>query len=185
RFCSASGQSVNKDKSRVYFCKNIPQAKASEIVRILGIGATRDSGRYLGVPILHGRVTKQTYNYILDRLDDKLVGWKAENLSLAGRVTLASSVLNSIPSYVMQTVFLPVTLYDQIDRLIRNFIWGSTDGARKIHNVNWQTVCKPKCLGGLGLRSDKELNKAFLMKIAWGCSPGRMIYGSRFCLLSI
>ncbi|CAN1788613.1 Putative ribonuclease H protein At1g65750 [Linum perenne] len=45
---------------------------------------------------------------------------------------------------------------------------GSTDGSRKVHNVNWQTVCKPKCLGGLGLRSTRELNKAFLMKIVWG-----------------
>ncbi|CAN1131813.1 Putative ribonuclease H protein At1g65750 [Linum perenne] len=51
---------------------------------------------------------------------------------------------------------------------IRNFIWGSTEGTRKIHNVNWQTVCKPKCLGGLGLRSARDLNRAFLMKIVWG-----------------
>ncbi|CAN1766326.1 Putative ribonuclease H protein At1g65750 [Linum perenne] len=132
------------------------------------MSATSDLGRYLGVPILHGRVTKQTYNFVLERLDNKLAGWKAENLSLAGRVTLASSVLNSIPSFVMQTAFLPVYLCDQIDRKIRNFIWGSTEGTRKIHNVNWQTVCKPKCLGGLGLRSARDLNRAFLMKIVWG-----------------
>ncbi|CAN1766327.1 Putative ribonuclease H protein At1g65750 [Linum perenne] len=168
RFCSASGQSVNKEKSRVFFCKNIPRSKASDIVEVLGMSATSDLGRYLGVPILHGRVTKQTYNFVLERLDNKLAGWKAENLSLAGRVTLASSVLNSIPSFVMQTAFLPVYLCDQIDRKIRNFIWGSTEGTRKIHNVNWQTVCKPKCLGGLGLRSARDLNRAFLMKIVWG-----------------
>ncbi|CAN1123634.1 Putative ribonuclease H protein At1g65750 [Linum perenne] len=144
--------------------------KIGKIVRLdhTTLEVTRDLGRYLGVPILHGRVTKQTYSYVLDRLDNKLAGWKAENLSLAGRVTLASSVLNSIPSYVMQTAFLPVSLCDQIDRKIRNFIWGSTEGARRIHNVNWQTVCMPKSLGGLGLRSARELNKAFLMKVAWG-----------------
>ncbi|CAN1837616.1 Putative ribonuclease H protein At1g65750 [Linum perenne] len=137
RFCSASGQSVSKDKSRVYFCKNIPRAKSLEIVEILGIGATSNLGSYLGVPILHGRVTKHTFNFILDRLDNKLAGWKANNLSMAGRVTLASSVLSSIPSYVMQTAFLPVSLCDQIDKKIRSFIWGSTDASRKIHNVNW------------------------------------------------
>ncbi|CAN1120274.1 Putative ribonuclease H protein At1g65750 [Linum perenne] len=125
-------------------------------------------GRYLGVPILHGRVTKHTFKFILDHLDNKLAGWKANNLSLAGRVTLASSVLSSIPSYVMQTAFLPVSLCDQIDKKIRSFIWGSTDASRKIHNVNWQTVCKPKSLGGLGLRSARDLNRAFLMKIVWG-----------------
>ncbi|CAN1768790.1 Putative ribonuclease H protein At1g65750 [Linum perenne] len=127
-----------------------------------------DLGRYLGVPILHGRVTKYTYDYLLDHLDSRLAGWKAENLSLTGRVSLASSVLNSLPCYVMQTAFLPVSLCDKIDRKIRNFIWGSSNGVRKLHNVNWETVCKPKSLGGLGLRSARELNQAFLMKVVWG-----------------
>ncbi|CAN1766118.1 Putative ribonuclease H protein At1g65750 [Linum perenne] len=68
----------------------------------------------------------------------------------------------------MQTAFLPVYLCDHIDKKIRNFIWGSTEGSRRIHNVNWETVCKPKCLGGLGLRSARDLNKAFLMKLVWG-----------------
>ncbi|CAN1157728.1 Putative ribonuclease H protein At1g65750 [Linum perenne] len=68
----------------------------------------------------------------------------------------------------MQTAALPLSLYDRIDRKIRDFIWGSSNGMRKVHNVNWETVCKPKNMGGLGLRSARELNKAFLMKVAWG-----------------
>ncbi|CAN1191394.1 Putative ribonuclease H protein At1g65750 [Linum perenne] len=139
-------------------------------VRIDRVGYAWDCGNsgLLGVPILHGRVTKATYEYILNRMDDKLAGWKVHNLSLAGRVTLASSVLNAIPAYAMQTALLPAYICDSIDRKIRNFIWGSTEGARKIHNINWETVCKPKRLGGLGLRNARDLNKAFLMKIVWG-----------------
>ncbi|CAN1127155.1 Putative ribonuclease H protein At1g65750 [Linum perenne] len=167
RFCGASGQSVSKNKSRIYFSKNTPRSVKLEVVNLLGIAATPDLGRYLGVPILHGRVTKHTYDYLLDRLDSRLAGWKADNLSLAGRVSLASSVLNSLPCYVMQTASLPLSLCDKIDRKIRNFIWGSSNGVRKIHNVNWDSVCKPKKMGGLGLRSARELNKAFLMKVAW------------------
>ncbi|CAN1777598.1 Putative ribonuclease H protein At1g65750 [Linum perenne] len=67
----------------------------------------------------------------------------------------------------MQTAFLPVSLCDKIDRKIRNFIWGSSEGNRRIHNVNWETVCRPKNLGGLGLRNARDLNKAFLMKLVW------------------
>ncbi|CAN0925668.1 Putative ribonuclease H protein At1g65750 [Linum grandiflorum] len=68
----------------------------------------------------------------------------------------------------MQTAFLPVSLCDQIDRKIRDFIWGSGDDIRKIHNINWETVCKPKSLGALGLQSASEINMAFLMKVPWG-----------------
>ncbi|CAN1802027.1 Putative ribonuclease H protein At1g65750 [Linum perenne] len=82
-----------------------------EVSEILGIAATRDLGRYFGVPILHGRITRSTYEYILSRMDNKLFGWKANNLSLAGRVTVASFVLNAIPSYVMQTSFLPSYIF--------------------------------------------------------------------------
>ncbi|CAN1835862.1 Putative ribonuclease H protein At1g65750 [Linum perenne] len=76
----------------------------------------------------------------------------------------------------MQTAFLPVTLCDKIDRKIRNFVWGSSDSVRKTHNVNWDTVCKPKSMGGLGLRSARELNLAFLKKVAWGIisKPGEL-----------
>ncbi|CAN0899341.1 Putative ribonuclease H protein At1g65750 [Linum grandiflorum] len=68
----------------------------------------------------------------------------------------------------MQTAILPFTVCDQIDRKIRDFIWGSGDGVRKLHNINLETVCKPKRLGGLGLRSAREMNMAFLMKVEWG-----------------
>ncbi|CAN1822876.1 Putative ribonuclease H protein At1g65750 [Linum perenne] len=67
----------------------------------------------------------------------------------------------------MQTTFLPASICDSIDMKIRNFILGSVKGARKIDNINWETVCKPKNLGGLGLRNAQDLNKAFLMKIMW------------------
>ncbi|CAN0916841.1 LINE-1 retrotransposable element ORF2 protein [Linum grandiflorum] len=159
--------------SHIFFADDLvlfseASTRQADICRILGISATQNLGRYLGVPVIHGRTTSATYDFLLDRMNNKLAGWKANSLSLAGRVTLASSVLNSLPSYVMQTAFLPVSLCDQIDRKIRDFIWGSGDGVRKIHNINWETVCKPKSLGGLGLRSARDMNMAFLMKVAWG-----------------
>ncbi|CAN1168316.1 Putative ribonuclease H protein At1g65750 [Linum perenne] len=91
----------------------------------MGFRETQDLGRYLGVSILHGRISKDTYGYILERMRRELDGWKCNTLSLVGRVTLALSVLNSIPSFAMQTSVLPVSVTNQIDAIIRNFVWGA------------------------------------------------------------
>ncbi|CAN1818735.1 Putative ribonuclease H protein At1g65750 [Linum perenne] len=117
---------------------------------------TQDLGRYLGVPVLHDRITRRTYQPIFERLDAKLSGWKASSLSLAGRITLALSILNAIPAYAMQTSVLPSHICEKIDQKIRNFVWGSSDNCRKLHLVSWDTICKPKDRGGLGLRKTKE-----------------------------
>ncbi|CAL1358445.1 unnamed protein product [Linum trigynum] len=166
-FCQASGQLVSREKSVVFFAKNTNRTISSSTTSILGMPATQDLGRYLGVPVLHGRVTKDTYRYILDRINSKLSGWKAKNLTLGGRVTLAISVLCSLPIYAMQATLLPISICDEIDKRIRGFIWGSTTEARKIHLVHWEGICRKKEDGGLGLRKAHELNLAYLTKLNW------------------
>ncbi|CAL1411451.1 unnamed protein product [Linum trigynum] len=133
----------------------------------LNIPMAQDLGHYLGFPILHGRITMDTYRYIFNRINKHLAGWKADNLSLPRRVRLAMSVLNVIPSYAMQTFVLPAGICDQIDQKIWAFIWGSQQGRRRIHLINWETICLPKDQGGLGLRSARELNAGYHMKLAW------------------
>ncbi|CAN1182979.1 Putative ribonuclease H protein At1g65750 [Linum perenne] len=167
-FCGISGQEVSREKSRLYFSKNTKRDISQSICSTLEIPATQDLGRYLGVPIVHGRNSKELYQYLLERLDQKLSGWKSKSLSAAGRASLAQLVLNSVPSYVMQTTLLPAGTCEQIDRRVRDFIWGSSRGDRKIHLLNWKSVCRPKSDGGLGIRSAREMNSAFLMKLCWG-----------------
>ena len=103
------------------------------------------------MPILHGKISKGIYAAILEKIDKRLSGWKVDRLSFVGRVTLAKSVLNAIPSYVMQTIKLPRSLCDTIDRNIRSFIWGSHGDICKRHLANWNELCNPKNQGGLGL----------------------------------
>ncbi|CAN1154332.1 Putative ribonuclease H protein At1g65750 [Linum perenne] len=67
----------------------------------------------------------------------------------------------------MQMTNLPVATCELIDKRIRAFIWGAKLGERKLHLVNWDIVCLPKRMGGLGIRSARELNGAYMMKLAW------------------
>lgn len=57
---------------------------------------------YSGFPLLYGRVKKADFAFIMDWINLRLAGWKSKLLNRTGRVSLAKSVLNSIPVYTMQ-----------------------------------------------------------------------------------
>ena len=100
-FCASSGQKVNNQKSCVFFSKNVSLARKQDLSNALGMRLTSDLGKYLGIPLFHERCNKKYFQFIIDKMSNRLSCWKARTLSLAGRITLAQSALASIPSYVM------------------------------------------------------------------------------------
>jgi len=96
----------------------------------------------------------------------RLASWKNKLLNKPGRLTLASSVLSSIPSYYMQINWLSQSICDSIDKATRDFIWKGTDN-KGINLVNWHKVTTPKHLGGLGIRTARETNTSLLGKLVW------------------
>lgn len=114
-FCQSSGQRVSKDKTRIYFSGNVPRQLREEICYTSGFQVTDDLGKYLGVPLLHHRVNRGTYQFVIDKVTQRLSSWKSKTLSFAGRITLAKSVLQAIPSHVMQSSFLPRSVCDEVD----------------------------------------------------------------------
>lgn len=101
--CDKSGQKVNFHKSQVFFSANVNDDLASSLSQALGVNITNDLGKYLGVPMLHQRVSKHPFSFILDKLKKKLSGWKASTLSFAGRGTLSQASLTNIPGYIFQS----------------------------------------------------------------------------------
>lgn len=65
----------------------IPQIK-NKIKCITGIGFTDQLGKYLGMPLLNDHVNKETFSFTVEKVQNRLTGWEAKNLSLAGRCTL-------------------------------------------------------------------------------------------------
>jgi len=167
-FCDISGQKVNAGKSRIYFSKNVNHNRCKEISDFFNFIPTSNLRKYLGMPILHEQSSKATYNFLLNKMDARLANWKSNMLSMAARHTLVSSVLSAMSSYAMQTVPLPLSTCDEIDKRCRNLIWGSSSTNRKPHLVSWDSVCTHKEDGGLGLRKAHYQNKAFMMKLGWG-----------------
>lgn len=167
RFCVASGQKVSLDKSKIFFSENVHRDLAKQISDESGIKSTKDLGKYLGLPILHKRINKDTISEVIERVTSRLAGWKGRFLSMAGRLTLTKSVLSSIPVHTMSVISLPKSSLDRLDRVSRDFLWGSTNEKRKQHLIAWKRVCQSKPEGGLGIRAAADMNKALISKVGW------------------
>ncbi|KAF7807491.1 Transposon TX1 uncharacterized [Senna tora] len=68
-----------------------------------------------------GRVKSNDFNFIIEKIHSRLSSWKMNLLNKAGRATLSKSVITSIPTYSMQTMWLPENVYNTIDRHVRSF----------------------------------------------------------------
>ncbi|XP_023928894.1 uncharacterized protein LOC112040231 [Quercus suber] len=167
RFCAESGQKVSSDKSRIYFSRNVKADLKDKICSNLQIQATNDLGKYLGFPIRHKGAARNQFNFVAERVIKKLSGCKAKLLSFAGRTVLVKSMMSAIPNYVMQGAALPIHLCDKLDKISRDFLWGSSQGKSKMHLVGWNKIIKSKEEGGLGIQAARAKNLALLAKFNW------------------
>ena len=135
-FCASSGQKISNKKTKIYFSKNVNHVRANEIASAFGFSLTNDLGKYLGVPFHHRRVNANSFSYVTESLMQKLSTWKTPSLSLAGRLVLCKSVISALPTYAMQTSLLPSRVCKKIDSICRRFLWGETNGRRKLHLVS-------------------------------------------------
>ena len=88
----------------------------------MGILATNNLGKYLGFPIIHRGRVGNTFNFVLDKVQNKLAGWKSRLLSKAGRLVLTKSAVAPIAEYYMQCHSLPAKVCDSVDKMMRDFI---------------------------------------------------------------
>lgn len=164
-FCNMDGKKINLNKSRIYFSPNVRGRKKHAICRKLGMVATQNLGRYLGFPLLHQGRNRDALNFVIKRIQNKLAGRQSKLLPKAGKLVLVKSTASPIADYYMQCHAMPIKVCNAIDKLIRNFLWGSTKEKIKLHMVNWHTVTLPKDWGGLGLYQIRYRNQALLAKL--------------------
>ena len=155
------GQKINTDKSSVFFSANTPEEKKIDTLDILGPMQDSRHSKYLGLPSIIGKSKIEVFVEIKERLGRKLFGWKEKILSISGREVLIKVVAQAIPTYTMSCFQLPKGLCDEIESMMKRFLWGQES---KVAWVSWKKLCNSKLKGGMGFRNLQAFNLAMLAK---------------------
>ncbi|CAN1836487.1 Putative ribonuclease H protein At1g65750 [Linum perenne] len=160
-----TGQEINPAKSFIFFSKNVEATTKTDILSIMG--CQMGNSKYLGVPTEWGRSRKETFNFLIQRMEKVTQTWKSSILSHAGKEVMLKAVVQAIPSYIMGLFLLPKTTTNKMNAMLRNFFWSGSTNKRSIHWSHADVLCAPKQEGGLGFRDFATFNRALLAKLAW------------------
>lgn len=105
-----SGQSINFQKSGVYFSANVKPNLKEEIYAILEVHNDLTNSRYLRLPSVIGRSKKSVLSYLKERASKRIRSWQAKHVSQAGKSVLIRSVAQAIPSYSMSCFLMSKSL---------------------------------------------------------------------------
>ncbi|XP_074313830.1 uncharacterized protein LOC141649026 [Silene latifolia] len=165
-FSTATGLQMNSLKSNIYF-NGVQSSVKHDILQVSGFMEETTPFKYLGVPIIAGRLSIQHCAVLIDRITDRIRSFGSRKLSYSGMLTLVNSVLTSLYSYWATIFVLPKGVLRRIDEICRNYLWdGSTEYIRA-PKVSWEKVCTPKCEGGLGIRNSLYWYATAIGKLAW------------------
>nr|ABD32264.2 RNA-directed DNA polymerase, putative [Medicago truncatula] len=157
---------VNPNKSTV-FAGSISVSKLNQLINIIGFNHGTLPFTYLGVPIFKGKPKVIHLQPIVDKIIAKLSTWKASLLSIAGRVQMVKSVIQSMLTHSITVYNWPTSLLKDLEKSIKNFIWSGDTSKRKLVTVAWKKLCRPFDQGGLRIRSLIQLNSASNLKLCW------------------
>jgi hypothetical protein len=165
-FSNATGTSFNLTKSQLFFF-NTPQVVQQHLSQLLSILICTLPTQYLGLPLSDSAARNLSWDSLLLSISNRLSSWTFHSLNLPARITLLKSILQAIPAYLFSALAAPQSVIKKIRNLQRNFLWHGHNSDKKWALVSWDKVCKPKALGGLGLRDPGKLNNTMGAKIWW------------------
>lgn len=100
------------------FSENVNVGLKTQICDDTKMEAMDSLDRYLGIPMIQGRINKFYFSKLLGKLDTNLAGWKTLVLSFMGRINFAKSILTMLPNHLIQLVYLPKSVCDEFNKRV-------------------------------------------------------------------
>ncbi|GJV94862.1 putative RNA-directed DNA polymerase [Tanacetum coccineum] len=120
-FGRCSGLLPSLTKSFVFF-GNVSENAKARILNVMPMNVGMLRVRYLGVPLISKRLFSNYCLPLIDKVRQRILDWKNKALSFAGRLQLIQSVVSSMQVYWAFMFILPVSIANDIERLMRDFL---------------------------------------------------------------
>jgi hypothetical protein len=133
QYCASLGQLVSEAKYSIFFSPNVEVEVRAQIYAELNIMTKAISDRYLGLPSMVGLERTDSFVYLLERIIDRLKGWKERFLSMGGKEILLKAIIQAIPVFAMGVFKITKQLCKDINDAMAAFWWGDIDEHRKMH----------------------------------------------------
>jgi hypothetical protein len=143
------------------------QADQERVKQILKIENTATEDRYLGLATPEGRMSKDKFKTIKERLIQKYNNWVERNMSSGAKDVMIKAVAQAIPTYTMGVFKLPATLCKELMQLTRYF-FGGEGGCQTqkgpLDCMGHIAALQEYGAGGMGFRDLKLFNQALLAR---------------------
>jgi hypothetical protein len=64
--------------------------------------------KYLGIPLSTHKLPRSAFQLLIDKMPDKLLAWKGDQMNHSGRLTLIKSTLSTMPIHTALSVDMPL-----------------------------------------------------------------------------
>ncbi|GKD71944.1 reverse transcriptase domain, reverse transcriptase zinc-binding domain protein [Tanacetum coccineum] len=119
-FHDVSGLEINLSKSRL-FGIGVSGEEVANIARGVNCSYGFLPFTYLGLPVGKDMNKIEAWSDIANKFTKKLSSWKANLLSIGGRLTLVKSVLGNLPIYFLSIFKAPEAVISQLESIRRRF----------------------------------------------------------------
>jgi hypothetical protein len=127
---------------------------------------------YLGLPLSNKKLRKSDLLLWIEKVADKLPGWKAALMNRPRHATMVRFVLSAVPIYLMIAINVPKWFIRAIDKIRRRFLWKGKEQANgSCCLVASEKVMRPLDLGGLGIANLEFMAWALQARWQWEKKP--------------
>jgi hypothetical protein len=101
-----SRSKVNSQKSEL-LVTSMQQREVSDMAEEINCKSGEFPIRYLGLSLSDKGLKNEHYKFVIDKIQNRLPGWQANILRIAGREVIVNVIMSTTPVYYMTTFLLP------------------------------------------------------------------------------